>query len=243
MAGGVERIEIDLSDVPLRPTGKKEIQKLETALIIGTLYRPEVVELIKDPFERATWADSLAIAAAALAREKAGYPVPRIADEIGRSETMIRNHLAGKTKAGKLVRETYEKLARGELKLVVPFTGINLSVEEYERLKRAERKAAELEEKVRELEKEVARLAEENKQLKKRLEEAVSPEELEKRMAEFEETLRELEEENRRLHDKLVELEAKAARAEELEEKAKRLEEELKAREEMLSKIKAILGC
>jgi len=147
----IERVEIDLSDVPLRPEGKKDIQKLETALIIGTLYRPEVVDLIKDPFERATWADSLAIAAAALAREKAGYPVSRIADEIGRSETMIRAHLSGKTKAGKLVRETYEKLARGELKLVVPFTGINLSVEEYERLGRAEKKAEELEKKIREL--------------------------------------------------------------------------------------------
>ncbi len=159
---GVEKLEVDLSDVPVRPTGKREIQKLETALIIGTLYRPEVVELIKDPYERATWIDSLAVAAAALAREKAGYPVSRIADEIGRSPTMIRAHLSGKTKAGRLVRETYEKLVRGELRLTVPYTGIQLTLDEYERLRTAERRAAELEARLN-------RLSQENEELRKRV--------------------------------------------------------------------------
>jgi len=56
----------------------------------------------------------LAVAAGALAREKAGMNVPRIADELGRGEQTIRSHLTGKTEAGRLVRETYEMLVRGE---------------------------------------------------------------------------------------------------------------------------------
>jgi predicted transcriptional regulator len=47
-----EEIVIDFSNIPLKPLGKSEIQKLEMALIIGTLYRPEVLELIRDPTER-----------------------------------------------------------------------------------------------------------------------------------------------------------------------------------------------
>ncbi len=190
----VERLELDFSNVPVKPVGKKEIQQLETALIIGTLYRPEVVELIKDPYERATWIDSLAVAAAALAREKAGYPASRIADEIGRSVTMIRAHLAGKTKAGRLVRETYEKLVRGELKLTVPYTGIQLTLDEYEKLRSAEKRAAELEERVRSLEERLRELAGENEQLREklgRLEAELKAkesrvEELEKRLGEYE---------------------------------------------------------
>jgi len=116
-----EEVIIDFSTVPLKPLGKSEIQRLEMALIIGTLYRPEVLELIRDPTERATWMDSLAIAAAAFARYKAGIPVSQIAEELGRSEVSIRNHLSEKTKAGKLVAETYEKIRRNELKLVIPF--------------------------------------------------------------------------------------------------------------------------
>ena len=34
---------VDLSNVPLKPLGKREIQQLEIALITGTLYRPEVL--------------------------------------------------------------------------------------------------------------------------------------------------------------------------------------------------------
>jgi probable regulatory domain-containing protein len=68
----------------------------------------------EDPKDRITWIDSLAVAAGALAREKAGMSVSRIADELGRGEQTIRAHLTGKTEAGKLVRETYEMLLKGE---------------------------------------------------------------------------------------------------------------------------------
>ena len=111
-------IEIDLSKIPVKPTGAKEIRELEIALIIATMFRPDVFQEILDPREFTTWLDSLAVAAGALAREKAGYPISKIAEELGRSETTIRNHLQGKTKAGKLVRETYEQLVRGKIKIV-----------------------------------------------------------------------------------------------------------------------------
>lgn len=161
---GSEEVVVDLSNVPLKPLGKREIQQLEVALIIGTLYRPEVLELIRDPAERATWMDSLAVAAAAFARHKAGIPVTQIADELGRSENSIRNHLNEKTKAGKLVAETYEKLRRGELKLVVPFIRAPVAPpfeevralrEELEKL-REERRA--LEERVKSLQQELEAL-------------------------------------------------------------------------------------
>lgn len=153
-----EEVVIDLSNVPLKPLGKKEIMQLEMALIIGTLYRPEVLELIRDPIERATWIDSLAVAAAALARYKAGQTVSQIAEELGRSEVTIRSHLNQKTKAGKLVAETFEKLRKGELKLILPFIKaptvgvqeeINVLRAELEKL-REEKKV--LEEKIKELE-------------------------------------------------------------------------------------------
>lgn len=111
-------IELDLSRIPVKPTGAKEVRELEIALIIATMFRPDVFKEILDPKEFTTWLDSLAVAAGALAREKAGYPVSRIAEELGRSESTIRNHLQGKTKAGKLVRETYEQLVRGKIKIV-----------------------------------------------------------------------------------------------------------------------------
>jgi len=66
------------------------------------------------------WLDSLVIAAAALARDKAGYPVSVIAEELGRSEITIRNHLAGKTEAGKLVLESYEILRSAGGTLSIP---------------------------------------------------------------------------------------------------------------------------
>ncbi len=222
----IEELEIDLSNVPLRPTSKREIQELEMALIIGTLYRPEVIELIKDPMERATWVDSLAVAAAALARYKAGYSIREIAEELGRSETMIRAHLHGKTKAGKLVLETYEKLARGELKLVVPFKGVHLTVEEYEELKSAKKRVEELEKKIKELEERVKVLDEENKRLKRQLENCLPPEKLEERIREVHEMIEELERENEELRKKLREC-GEPGRVKELEERVKRLEEEL----------------
>lgn len=243
MTTQIEKIEIDLTNVPLKPMSKKEVQQLETALIIGTLYRPEVVELIKDPLERATWVDSLAVASAALAREKAGYTISQIADEVGRSEAMIRAHLQGKTKAGKLVRETYELLARGKLKLVVPFTGVHLTIEEYERLRVAEEELKKLKERIKELEKE-------NAELKRKLQEAIPAKDLEARIKEFEETLKELEKENASLREKVRELEKKASEAKELEERIRVLEEqlnktrsELEEKERIISNIKNLLGC
>jgi hypothetical protein len=157
----VEEIVIDLTNVPLKPIGKSEIQQLEMALIVGTLYRPEILELLRDPTERSTWIDSLAVAAAAFARYKAGLPVSVIAEELGRTEATIRNHITGKTKAGKLVIETYEKMVKGELKLVAPFIKapvappteeIKILRQEVEKLKE-ERKN--LEERVKNLEKEL----------------------------------------------------------------------------------------
>jgi hypothetical protein len=126
----VEKIDIDFRSIPLNPLGKNDIKKLETFLIIGTLYRPEVLELIKDPNERSTWIDSLAIAAAAYARYKAGMPISLIADELGRSEESIRNHISGKTKAGSLIIETYEKIKSGQLNLTLSFNSSNKELDE-----------------------------------------------------------------------------------------------------------------
>jgi hypothetical protein len=125
-----EKIDIDLKSIPLNPLGKSDIKKLETFLLIGTLYRPEVLELIKDPNERSTWIDSLAIAAAAYARYKAGMPISLIADELGRSEESIRNHISGKTKAGSLIIETYEKIKSGQLNLTLSFNSSNKELED-----------------------------------------------------------------------------------------------------------------
>jgi hypothetical protein len=125
-----EKIGIDFKNIPLNPMGKNDIKKLETFLIIGTLYRPEILELIKDPNEKSTWVDSLAIAAAAYARYKAGMPISLIADELGRSEETIRNHISGKTKAGSLIIETYEKLKSGQLNLIISFNSSNKELED-----------------------------------------------------------------------------------------------------------------
>jgi len=107
-------------EVPLTPIGREQIHKLESALLIGTILRPDVLEELRKAEERLTWVDSLAVAAAALAREKAKMTVSQIADELGRSEATIRNHLGGKTKAGQIVRETYERFLREGVKLELP---------------------------------------------------------------------------------------------------------------------------
>jgi len=125
-----EKIDIDFKSIPLNPLGKNDIKKLETFLLIGTLYRSEVLELIKDPNERSTWIDSLAIAAAAYARYKAGMPISLIADELGRSEESIRNHISGKTKAGSLIIETYEKIKSGQLNLTLSFNSSNKELDD-----------------------------------------------------------------------------------------------------------------
>lgn len=180
---GSEEALIDLSNIPLKPLGKREISQLEMALIIGTLYRPEILELIRDPVERSTWVDSLAVAAGAYARMKAGLPVSQIAEELGRSETTIRSHLNMKTKAGKLVHETYEKLKKGELKLLIPFikapaAGIEDQIKVLkEELEKQREKNRELEARVNELsellkhrENEVQALKEEVNRLQNELE-------------------------------------------------------------------------
>ncbi len=102
-------------EIPLRPLSREEIHKLETTLLFYTMLRKDVFEIIKDPAKRVTWVDSLAVAAGAIAREKAGFTITKIAEELGRTETTIREHLEGKSKAGKFVKETYEMLTRGKL--------------------------------------------------------------------------------------------------------------------------------
>ncbi len=130
-----------MSEVPLKPISREDIHKLESALLVGTLFRIEALEeVLKNPDKRLTWVDSLAVAAAALAREKAGMPIPKIAEEIGRTEATIRNHLSGKTKAGQLVLQTYQRFLK---------EGVKIEVADLEEL---HKKLDELENKVKELE-------------------------------------------------------------------------------------------
>ncbi len=96
--------------IPLNPTGRQDIHKLETILLTATLLRPEVLDMIRSSSERLTWVDSLAVAAGALAREKAGMTLSQIADELGRTEQTIKKHLKEESKAGQLVKETYEMI-------------------------------------------------------------------------------------------------------------------------------------
>lgn len=107
-------------EVPLTPVGREQIHRLESALLIASIFSPTVLKELENPTERLTWIDSLAVAAAALAREKARMTVPQIADELGRSEATIRNHLQGKTKAGQIVRETYERFLKEGAKIPAP---------------------------------------------------------------------------------------------------------------------------
>jgi len=104
-------------EILLTPVGRDQIHKLESALLIASIFSPTVLKELENPTERLTWIDSLAVAAAALAREKAKMSIPQIAEELGRSEATIRNHLQGKTKAGQIVRETYERFLREGVKI------------------------------------------------------------------------------------------------------------------------------
>jgi len=105
-------------EISLNPIGRDEIHKLEYCLLIGALSRQEILEeILRNPEERLTWIDSLAVAAAALARQKANLTMSQIAEELGRTEATIRNHLTGKTKAGQLIKETYEKFVKEGVKL------------------------------------------------------------------------------------------------------------------------------
>nr|WP_237705144.1 hypothetical protein [Thermococcus zilligii] len=146
-------------EVPLNPVGREEIHRLESILLFATLFRPEVIELIKDPAERLTWVDSLAVAAGAIAREKAGMTTGEIAEELGRTEATIRKHIKGETKAGQLVRETYELIKQGRLDELVR----NVEVLAGGGKLVPEEECRKLEERVRELE-------EENRELKVKVE-------------------------------------------------------------------------
>ncbi len=147
-----------MSEVPLKPIGKEDVRKLEVALILQTLFREDVIKQALEARDKVTWLDSLLVAAAALARERAGYPVSRIAEELGRSEATIRNHLQGKTEAGKIVRETYQELVKkgGVLEIQLP------KITEGE------------EERVRELEEELNKLKEKIEKAKEKIREALS---------------------------------------------------------------------
>jgi probable regulatory domain-containing protein len=96
--------------IPLNPVGRQDIHKLETILLTATLLRPEVLDMIRTSSERLTWVDSLAVAAGALAREKAGMTLSEIAEELGRTEQTVKKHLKEESKAGQLVKETYEMI-------------------------------------------------------------------------------------------------------------------------------------
>jgi probable regulatory domain-containing protein len=145
-------------EVPVKPVSKREIKQLEAVLIIGTLFRPDVLQAALSKEEFLTWVDSLAVAASALAMEKAGYTISQIAEELGRTEATIRRHLRGETKAGKLVRETYEMLVKGELKLAVPIVSPE-----------AEEEVKKLSEEVKKLEDELNKLRAENTELREKL--------------------------------------------------------------------------
>ncbi|RLF06458.1 MAG: transcriptional regulator [Thermoprotei archaeon] len=140
-------------EIPLKPLSKSDIHKLETALMIATLLREDVLEKIRESTERLTWIDSLAVAAGALARARAGMTASQIADDLGRSEATIRRHLSGKTEAAKLVEETYRRFVREGVKIELPL-GLGARVEELK--KRVE----ELEAKLRSEEEERRRLEE-----------------------------------------------------------------------------------
>lgn len=109
-----------MNEISLSPIGREQIHKLETVLLVSSILRREVLEELRTPEERLTWVDSLAVAAAALAREKAKMSVSQIAEELGRTEATIRSHLQGKTKAGQIVRETYEKIAKEGVSITLP---------------------------------------------------------------------------------------------------------------------------
>ncbi len=107
-------------EIPLNPVSREDIHRLEAALMVATLLREDVLEKIRESTERLTWIDSLAVAAGALARYKAGMSISEIAEDLGRSEATIRRHLQGKTEAGRLVRETYERFLKEGVRVDLP---------------------------------------------------------------------------------------------------------------------------
>ncbi|AEF96845.1 helix-turn-helix domain-containing protein [Methanotorris igneus] len=151
-------------EVPIVPKSRREIHQLETMLLLGTLLQPKVLEIIKDPVEKLTWVDSLAVASGALAREKAGMTVSEIAEELGRTEQTIRKHLKGETKAGEFVKETYELLKKGELKLGDLEAQVELISAE-EKIKKLEEEVKELEEQKKTLEENLGKVKDTLKKL------------------------------------------------------------------------------
>ncbi len=123
----------DESSIPLRPIGREEIHRLEVALLLGTLFREDVLDMLRSMEGRLTWVNSLAFAAAAVAREAAKMSVREIADDIGIAEASIRQHLQGKSKAGKLVRETYERFVKEGASINLPFANITIKDDVKER--------------------------------------------------------------------------------------------------------------
>lgn len=148
----------------LKPIGREDIQKLEAILLLATVSRRDVIERMKEANakDRLTWIDSLAIAAGALAREKANMSIVKIAEELGRGEQTIRAHLTKKTEAGRLVRETYEMLLKGEK--IFPFFVESDLREENEKLKQELKKEQE----------EKAKIQEELNKLKEKMEKVIN---------------------------------------------------------------------
>jgi len=142
-------------EIVLNPISREEIHKLESVLLFATLFRPEVLALIRDPNERLTWVDSLAVASAALAREKARMTISEIAEELGRTEQTIRKHLKGESKAGKLVRETFELLKKGKLDDLLK------TIETLENVEKEKQKIEEIKNELKELKEEVDKKLEE----------------------------------------------------------------------------------
>ncbi|MCC6009569.1 MAG: transcriptional regulator [Fervidicoccaceae archaeon] len=163
MSLGLKELVVPV-EVPVSPLSKKEVKLLETALIIGTVFREDVIKQIISKEEVTTCVDSLAVAAAALAMEKAGCPVSKIAEELGRTEATIRKHLKGETKAGQLVRETYEMLLKKQLKLNIPFIGAEEAKEDINKLK----------EELEKIRKELEEAKKENQELRAKLDSAAS---------------------------------------------------------------------
>lgn len=136
-------------EIPLNPVSREDIHRLEAALMVATLLREDVLEKIRESSERLTWIDSLAVAAGALARHKAGMSISEIAEDLGRSEATIRRHLQGKTEAGRLVQETYEGFLREGVKVELPRILAERSREVEEKLEEERRRRKELEEKLK----------------------------------------------------------------------------------------------
>ena len=157
-----------VGEISLSPIGREEIHRLEYALLVGTLFRSEVLEMLRNPEERLTWVDSLAVAAAALARERAKMSISQIADELGRTEATIRSHLTGKTKAGQLVKETLEKFAREGIKIEV------IEKADIEEVKQLHQKMEKLEEENRKLQEDIQMLNRKISEVKQKLQEVLT---------------------------------------------------------------------